>query len=66
MPSLIQAQVPPILIVNVGQSNTKLSFESLRKTKNAKFEVNTTVLVYTYFTHMVSYLLLIALLVIKQ
>ncbi|XP_023773081.1 uncharacterized protein LOC111921737 [Lactuca sativa] len=60
MPNLIQSQVPLIPILDDGQSNTKLDLESLRKMKNAKFDVDTTVLVHPYLTPMVSGLFLIA------
>ena len=48
MPNLIQSQVPLIPILDDGQCNTKLGLESFMKTKNAKFEVDTKVLVHPY------------------
>ncbi|KAI3520374.1 hypothetical protein L1887_09760 [Cichorium endivia] len=60
MPNLIQSEVALIPVLDDGESNTELDLKSLRKLKNVKFEVDTTVLVHPYLTHMVSGLSLIA------
>ncbi|CAH1435409.1 unnamed protein product [Lactuca virosa] len=60
MPNLIQSQVPLIHVIGDDEATTQVDLESLRKIVNAKFDVDTTVLVHPYLPPMVAGLFLIA------
>ncbi|XP_052624733.1 uncharacterized protein LOC111880892 [Lactuca sativa] len=60
MPNLIQSQVPLIPVISDNEATTHVDLESLRKIVNAKFDVDTSVLVHPYLTPMVAGLFLIA------
>ncbi|KAL4576757.1 hypothetical protein LXL04_012856 [Taraxacum kok-saghyz] len=59
MPNLIQSQAPIVPVIGDDEATTQVNLESLRKIVNAKFEVDTRVLVQPYLTPMVAGLFLI-------